>query len=91
MEFTYKCENCGACCRFGNPGRFDPNIVNEHGDCIYLDLKTKLCTIYENRPIFCRLHEWYSITYDPELVPFDVYVILQKIGCDKLREKMKDE
>ncbi|STQ91097.1 hypothetical protein EV682_103415 [Iodobacter fluviatilis] len=27
-----------------------------NGDCRYLDLKTRLCTIYENRPNTCRNH-----------------------------------
>ena len=94
MEFVYKCENCGACCRFWNPAHYDANIVDEHGNCIYLDLNTNKCTIYAERPMFCRVNEWYYA--QPEInqnQSYEDYIFQQKIGCDILirMKEIEDE
>lgn len=90
MEFEYKCENCGACCRFWNPAKYDPTIVDKNGNCKYLDLNTKKCTIYDNRPIFCRIEAWYHANEDiNKNYSYEEFIRQQKIGCDiliKLKE-----
>ena len=51
MDFL--CSKCGACClvagKRGMPDRGD-------GACVYLD-KNNLCSIYDKRPIECRVKE----------------------------------
>ena len=64
-------ENCGACCRFDLNERdnLTNKLTNEDlilidsmslkdGWCKYLDKKNKRCTIYGNRPRFCRVNEF---------------------------------
>jgi Fe-S-cluster containining protein len=90
MEYTYKCEDCGACCRFGNTARFDPSMVDEHGNCKNLDMETKLCKDYENRPDFCNVNKWYEVNFKDKGVSYEDYIKDQREGCDvmrKLREK----
>lgn len=84
MEFIYKCENCGECCKNWNPAKHDKNIVDKNGVCKYLDINTNLCTIYENRPIFCRIDELYKKEFKDKM-DWNYYIKLQKIGCDFLR------
>ena len=84
MEFQYKCENCGACCRHWNPARYNKEIVNEKGDCIYLDINTKLCTIYNNRPDFCRVNKWYNLHFSN--IKWEHYTTQQILGCNILRK-----
>lgn len=89
-DFTYKCENCCACCMFWNPARYDPNIVNDLGICKHLDLQNKKCLIYENRPIFCRVNEWYHIICKENYIEYDKFIRQVKMGCDILK-KMEGE
>lgn len=85
QEFTYKCENCGECCKNGNPARWDPKLDDGNGNCPYLDLTTNLCTIYETRFDFCRIHSWYEKNYAPKGISKDLYLQSQIAGCDYLR------
>ncbi len=64
-------EKCGACCRIDLKSR--KNITNilsnqdieliesmtqKDGWCRYLDKKEMKCTIYENRPHFCKVSQF---------------------------------
>jgi Fe-S-cluster containining protein len=40
-QVDFECSGCGACCRAIS--------------CAMLDRATNLCTVYENRPDFCRV------------------------------------
>jgi Fe-S-cluster containining protein len=66
---TWQCiKNCGACCQL-NPGdrpdlaNYLPpedlqrymSLVGADGWCIHYDQTTRECTIYEDRPGFCRV------------------------------------
>ena len=84
MEFTYKCENCGECCKNWNPARYDKNIVDKNGVCKYLDVNTNLCTIYDTRPDFCRVDVQYE-KYLKDKINWEEYIRLIKLGCDILR------
>ena len=65
---NWKCiKNCGACCQLNPDERPDLeeyltpaqlsqylSMVGEEGWCIHFDRQTRLCTIYDQRPEFCR-------------------------------------
>ena len=88
-EFTNNCELCGAqCCRNWNPARYDKTIVNENGICKYLNTDTNLCTIYENRPDFCRVYKWYDIQFSQHM-SLDKFLSEQKLGCKVLQKISK--
>ena len=69
IKETWCCvENCGACCNLTPEDRPDLEeyltaselktyleMVGDDGWCINLDRETKKCTIYEQRPRFCRV------------------------------------
>ncbi|CAM8927705.1 unnamed protein product [Rhodiola kirilowii] len=65
-------QNCGACCKldkgpgFGTPEEIfdDPvdiqlfkSMVGSDGWCIHYEQTTRSCSIYEDRPYFCRVEE----------------------------------
>lgn len=66
---NWKCiKNCGACCQLNPDERPDLeeyltpaqlsqylSMVGEDGWCINFDRQTRLCTIYDQRPEFCRV------------------------------------
>ena len=89
LEFLNNCENCGAqCCKNWNPLKFDPSIVNDKGICIYLDTNTNLCTIYNNRPYFCRVYEYYEKELSSKM-SLETYLHKTKIGCKALQKMAK--
>lgn len=62
MKFPENCKGCGKCCIFRQFQNIDQKyitIVNDKpyyilkGRCMYLNEKNE-CSIYENRPGFCR-------------------------------------
>ncbi|XP_060201690.1 uncharacterized protein LOC132630143 isoform X2 [Lycium barbarum] len=70
-EPTWQCvKNCGACCKLEKGPNFpspeeifdDPSdvelfnsLVGSDGWCIHFDKSTRKCSIYADRPYFCRV------------------------------------
>ena len=52
----FPCDRCGLCCRHIKRDK----MPNENGVCKYLDENTNLCKIYENRPVICRVDDYYE-------------------------------
>ena len=78
FDFNNNCQTCGAqCCKNWNPASFDSSIVDNYGNCIYLDLTTNLCTIYDKRPEFCRTYEYYYNNFTHSLT-LEQYLQKQK-------------
>ena len=85
-EYLYNCETCGAqCCKNWNPARYDRTIVDERGVCKYLNTTTNLCTIYNERPNFCRVYTWYYEQYKDQKSLQD-FLSSQRLGCDILQK-----
>ncbi|CAN1142845.1 hypothetical protein LINPERPRIM_LOCUS26213 [Linum perenne] len=72
-EFPWKCaEGCGACCKldkgpffptpeeiFTNPSDVElyRSLTGSDGWCIHYEKTTRKCSIYADRPYFCRVEE----------------------------------
>jgi Fe-S-cluster containining protein len=81
-------QGCGACCQL-NPDERDLedyltpeelqqylSMVGEGGWCVHFDRSSRLCTIYENRPLFCRVKpEIFQKMYEVEPADFDEFAI----------------
>lgn len=54
----FKCDKCGICCKSlsGNPVYAE--LDRGDGTCRYL--KNNLCSIYDKRPLLCRVDEAYD-------------------------------
>ena len=58
----FPCDKCGECCRNLNLSKVYSELDRGDGVCRYLD--GNLCSIYQNRPVLCRIDESYEIFYD---------------------------
>jgi len=59
--------------------------LRRHGQrCHFLDKKTKFCTIYEARPILCRLYPFKVTEYRDGT--FKGFVLHDDVGCPKHRD-----
>lgn len=80
----FKCERCGNCCR--NIGGIDLYLDLDDGSgvCKYLDKKTNLCLIYEDRPLKCRIDDAYNQIFKNEM-SLEEYYELNYESCRKLK------
>lgn len=76
----FPCKACGACCRT-LPSFFELNRGD--GVCKHYDEATRLCTVYENRPLMCRIDGYYE-TRLREQLDARVYYTIQALTCSHL-------
>ena len=73
---------CGACCWSGGRDveshcldeesiRLFRSMVESNGWCSHLDRRTRLCTIYDQRPDFCKIEasDWDPASWEPCKTP----------------------
>ena len=82
-------ENCGACCNLDPSDRPDLenyltpeelklylSMVGEGGWCINYDHDSRKCTIYDDRPRFCRVQpDVFTMMYDVPPEQFEEFAI----------------
>lgn len=64
-EPRFNCSCCGFCCRC--IAKVLPKFDRGDGACKYLDEETNLCTIYEDRPLVCRVDDAYDVLGEEKL------------------------
>lgn len=83
----FLCNKCGMCCRNLDKSDLYKELDRGDGVCIYL--KDDLCSIYETRPLLCRIGESYDVffknTYEK-----DEYYRLNKKVCQKINSKRRN-
>ena len=80
----FPCERCGKCCRRVGEVFFALHLARPDNVCKFLDEETNLCTIYETRPIFCRVDEFYEKNLSHEMSREEFYRINKEL-CKKFR------
>lgn len=78
----FKCNSCGECCRNLDKSEIYRNLHEGGGICKYL--KGDRCTIYSQRPLFCRVDECYKEFFELEL-SLEEYYELNYEMCKKLK------
>lgn len=82
----FECDKCGLCCIGLNKNEATAYLHDGDGICRHLDRETMLCTIYEKRPIFCRVEEYYD-TYLADEMDREEFMRLNYEACQvKKRE-----
>ena len=70
-EPKFNCTVCSACCMFihknwvGYEQFKEDGWITPSGACMNLDLATRRCTIYENRPAVCDVKKEYQMLRPP--------------------------
>ncbi|HHL2033966.1 TPA: YkgJ family cysteine cluster protein [Clostridium perfringens] len=81
----FKCDKCGECCRNLNKSHIYDELHNGNGICKYL--KGNLCSIYEERPLLCRIDESYEIFFK-ETMTKSAYYNINYNFCNKLKNNL---
>lgn len=79
----FQCDQCGECCRNLNRSPIYQDLHDGDGICRYLD--GNLCSIYENRPLLCRVDESYYAFFDGVL-NYEEYIQLNYKYCTQLKQ-----
>lgn len=83
----FPCTNCGACCKSiaGTDVLADYDLGN--GQCKFLDDKTNNCSIYKDRPLFCRIDDAYEQVFYNQFSKEEYYK-LNAQACNQLQVKL---
>lgn len=79
----FACDKCGECCRNLDKSPIYAQLDRGDGTCRYLI--GNLCSIYEKRPILCRIDESYDLFFRDTLAQDEFYKLNQSF-CKKLKE-----
>lgn len=78
----FDCDCCGCCCKSLNKSELYEDLNRGDGICKYLI--ENLCSVYDERPLFCRIDECYELFFKDSLSLEDYYK-LNHYECDKLK------
>jgi len=79
----FLCDKCGMCCRNLQLSALYADLDRGDGVCRYL--KGNLCSIYEKRPLKCRIDESYEI-YFKSLMTREEYDTKNREACEFLKQ-----
>lgn len=83
----FKCDKCGLCCSNIGNSKIYKDLDRGDGVCKYL--RDNLCSIYETRPLLCRVDESYEQFFSEEISREDFYELNYK-ACKALKERYKE-
>ncbi len=79
----FKCDRCGCCCRNLDKSELYKELDRGDGVCKYL--VNNICSIYEDRPLLCRVDEGYDM-YFSSIMTREEYYEENKKMCRKLKK-----
>ena len=80
----FKCDKCGLCCSHVGESELYKDLDRGDGVCKFLD--GNLCSIYEMRPLFCRVDESYDEIFSAQMSRKDFYKLNYR-ACKALKNK----
>lgn len=80
----FECDKCGMCCRNLQQSILYDELNKGDGVCRYLN--GNLCSIYEERPLICRVDDFYNVYLKNEISLSDYYK-LNYDACYMLKNK----
>ena len=78
---AFACTRCGLCCHHAGDVSDFPEPVDADGVCARYDRTARLCTIYEHRPLVCRVAD-----LRPEGVTEVDWFAANEAACRRLAE-----
>lgn len=79
----FKCDRCGQCCRNIGMSPIYAELNDGTGKCKYLN--GNLCSIYNERPLLCRIDEGYEAFFKGTMTKEEYYRLNYEV-CDKLKK-----
>ena len=83
LRDMFDCDRCGLCCRNVWMNETYRSLDRGDGVCRYLQ-EDNLCSIYEQRPLLCRIDYCYEAYYSEEMTREEFYKLNQYV-CETLK------
>lgn len=85
---SFNCDQCGLCCKSLHDSEMYKDLNRGDGVCKHYDEVTNLCSIYDKRPLKCRIDDMYEKKFK-QLLTLEQYYELNYEGCKTLKMKEK--
>lgn len=82
----FRCDMCGECCRNLRKSPLYDSLHDGDGVCKYL--KGNLCSIYNDRPLLCRVDESYELLMK-QVLSYEEYLELNYMYCNELKKNRR--
>ena len=86
----FPCERCGCCCRKIGEIQLVKYLALQDGSCKYLDKESNLCKIYSDRPIFCRIDDFYD-KFLSQVMTREYFYQQNKLNCKIFQTEQKNK
>lgn len=83
---TFECDRCGLCCSHIGGNELYNTLDRGDGVCIFL--KENLCSIYETRPLLCRIYESWEQLFSSQMSAEEFFELNYK-SCRTLKNTYK--
>lgn len=80
----FPCDQCGECCRNLQMSELYKELDRGDGVCKFLD--GNLCSIYQSRPLLCRIDESYDRFFKDSMTRDEFYRANLQV-CSELKRK----
>lgn len=80
----FTCDKCSLCCKRLHRSEIYRNLHNGNGICKFL--KGNECSIYNTRPLVCRVDESYSVFFKDRM-SYEEYLELTYNCCELLKSE----
>lgn len=80
----FHCDKCGICCRNLDKSPHYKDLDRGDGICKYLE--GNLCSIYDSRPLLCRVDESYEKLFK-EHMSLEDYYEMNYSACRELKKR----
>jgi len=81
---SFRCDACGACCRNLDSSPLYKELDRGDGVCKYLS--GNVCSIYDSRPLLCRVDQAFEIYFKHSMTKKEYYK-LNYASCQMLKAK----
>lgn len=90
VENKFYCNACGLCCKSLKNSDLYKDLDRGDGVCKFFNEYNNLCSIYEERPLVCRVDEMYKLYFYKQLSKEKYYQLNYK-ACSDLKRKYKKD
>lgn len=84
----FNCKKCGECCKHIGGIEIYKDLDNGKGECKYL--VDNLCSIYEKRPLKCRVDDAYKEWFS-DVMKKETYYRINYMVCESLQKEGKGD
>lgn len=84
---SFCCDACGECCRHVDASPLYKELDRGDGVCKYL--QGNMCSIYDKRPLLCRVDEAFEAFFEGKMSREEYYKLNYE-ACQKLQVAVKD-